>query len=441
MSDIPPPKADDGADARLVTECCGVSIDADHRYCPKCGYEARVEKGADARQVSRALDWIVRRCAELTDEHAGADAMLVTVDELRAVLRDELDGRPVEALPTLLVNGVPYQPANWRDAYELVAAQLRKIDNVDARRVKEEQDAARVRSGRDGEDRGDRGARDGRAAIGGADHSEGRQGAAGESRRHGNVNTADARRVAPVPTYGDGLCKCGHLSSQHDCDHDNGEYGCFEVDCRCMSFRSDDAVNANLVARRVAPVEPLRDVLEFVESHIAPFIRAGDEYERGWQAAMHNVRNRILEAQRIAAPPEQERNDEQAQTIQGEAAARVGAVDGSLAARVATYAQSEQLSGRAGNLVACAAPPGFDLMAAKQAEMEQGYKRTLAEKYRDGRGAAPPEGTLDARDVTAAMEDYLRGTDNRDPRHIITAHWLSRIRAAAGVSTPRDQEP
>lgn len=34
-----------GADPRvLLTECCGVSIAADHRFCPKCGYEARTAR-------------------------------------------------------------------------------------------------------------------------------------------------------------------------------------------------------------------------------------------------------------------------------------------------------------------------------------------------------------------------------------------------------------
>jgi len=27
----------------MITECCGVAIADDHRFCPKCGYEARVE--------------------------------------------------------------------------------------------------------------------------------------------------------------------------------------------------------------------------------------------------------------------------------------------------------------------------------------------------------------------------------------------------------------
>jgi Zn ribbon nucleic-acid-binding protein len=26
----------------MTTECCGVAIAVDHRFCPKCGYEARV---------------------------------------------------------------------------------------------------------------------------------------------------------------------------------------------------------------------------------------------------------------------------------------------------------------------------------------------------------------------------------------------------------------
>ena len=28
----------------MITECCGVAIADDHRFCPKCGYEARVEE-------------------------------------------------------------------------------------------------------------------------------------------------------------------------------------------------------------------------------------------------------------------------------------------------------------------------------------------------------------------------------------------------------------
>jgi hypothetical protein len=32
--------------AELQTECCDVSIDADSRFCPKCGWEARVKSAS-----------------------------------------------------------------------------------------------------------------------------------------------------------------------------------------------------------------------------------------------------------------------------------------------------------------------------------------------------------------------------------------------------------
>ena len=28
----------------MRTECCGVAIEADQRFCPQCGYEARIER-------------------------------------------------------------------------------------------------------------------------------------------------------------------------------------------------------------------------------------------------------------------------------------------------------------------------------------------------------------------------------------------------------------
>jgi hypothetical protein len=37
------------------------------------------------------------------------------------------------------------------------------------------------------------------------------------------------------------------------------------------------------------------DLLAFVEEHIAAHVEIGDEFGRGWNAAMHNIRNRLLE--------------------------------------------------------------------------------------------------------------------------------------------------
>ena len=28
----------------LITECCGVAISANHRFCPQCGYECRIKE-------------------------------------------------------------------------------------------------------------------------------------------------------------------------------------------------------------------------------------------------------------------------------------------------------------------------------------------------------------------------------------------------------------
>jgi hypothetical protein len=41
---------------------------------------------------------------------------------------------------------------------------------------------------------------------------------------------------------------------------------------------------------------PQAAILAFVEEHIAASRKAGDEFGRGWNAAMHNIRNKLLEA-------------------------------------------------------------------------------------------------------------------------------------------------
>jgi len=59
---------------------------------------------------------------------------------------------------------------------------------------------------------------------------------------------------------------------------------------------------ASQIRRREPPPSPLAAVRAFIEGHIEATIVQGDEFRRGWNSAMHNVRNKVLEVEPL--PPE-----------------------------------------------------------------------------------------------------------------------------------------
>ncbi len=55
--------------------------------------------------------------------------------------------------------------------------------------------------------------------------------------------TSDPPAPAASPTYGNGLCACGHLSNDHACDHEASDMSCFK--CECEAFRRPPAPAAS----------------------------------------------------------------------------------------------------------------------------------------------------------------------------------------------------
>lgn len=125
----------------MVTECCGMAIGPDCRFCPKCGQEARVKRtepqrpapGSEPAAVSELGEfWVhwfhcVGAHAVLGVVHATTDLVLA---EREIAVRDHLE--PIRAAVGRLESGSTRIPAGSGHYRQVVAANDRVEINKSA---------------------------------------------------------------------------------------------------------------------------------------------------------------------------------------------------------------------------------------------------------------------------------------------------------------------